>query len=139
MTTAVVVATVVQTKMSEADLRNAVQEPVRDHEQNLLAALTGADGEANIATAILNLEEFMKYMVQRFPRAADTPPAARSEAKPKLTVATGAGSEIDFMNQLLEQMEAGSHPPTVGLSEADLLALEEEAIGEHFGRNAFLY
>jgi hypothetical protein len=139
MTTAVVVATVVQTKMSEADLRDAVQEQVRDHEQNLLAALTGADGEANIATAILNIEEFMKYMVQRFPRAADAPPPARSEAKPKLTVATGDSSEIDFMNQLLDQMEAGRHRPAVGLSETDLQALEDEAIGEHFGRNAFLY
>lgn len=152
MTTAVVVATVVETNMSEAAFRNAVLEQIRDNEQNLLATLAGADEEANIVTAILNVEEFMKYMLQRFPRPAETAPyaeehaAASTTAQPaanqasiKTTVLGEGMSEIDFMNHMLDQVEAGTRLPTVRFSEDELQALDEEAIGEDFARHPFLY
>lgn len=150
MTTAVVVATVVETNMSEAAFRNAVLEQIRDNEQNLLATLAGADEEANIVTAILNVEEFMKYMLQRFPRPAETAPYAEEHAAAsttptanqtsiKTTVLGEGMSEIDFMNHMLDQVEAGTRLPTVRFSEDELQALDEEAIGEDFARHPFLY
>lgn len=147
MTTAVVVATVVETNMSEAAFRNAVLEQIRDNEQNLLATLAGADEEANIVTAILSVEEFMKYMLQRFPRPADTaspaeehPTASRSAQTPVKTTVLGEGmSEVDFMNHILDQVEAGTRLPTVRFNDDELQALDDEAIGEDFARHPFLY
>jgi hypothetical protein len=156
MTTAVVVATVVETNMSESAFRQAVLDQIRDNEQNLLATVAGADGDANIVTAILNVEEFMKYMLQRFPRSADAgsstvapAPALKSMHKPaqqtthkpthKTTVVTDAMSEIEFMNHILDQVEAGAQLPTARFSGQEYDALDDEAVGEHFGRNPFLY
>lgn len=140
MATAVVVTTVVQTSMSEAALRNAVLEQVRDHERDLLARLADRGEEANVVTAILNVEEFMKYMLQRLPRPADAAPApAKSEHKHKTTLDAGEMSEVDFMNALLDEMQSGAQTPGLYLTDDDLQALEDEIPGAHLGQHPYLY
>lgn len=141
MAISVVVATVVQTNMSEAALRTAVLDQVRNHERDLSACLADRGEEANVVTAILNVEEFMKYMLQRLPRPADAAPAPKSEVKPKhlTTVEPNAMSELDFMNAILDEMQAGTRQPTVHLTEADYQALEDETPGAHLGQHPYLY
>lgn len=152
MATAVVVATVVQTNMSEAALRTAMLDQVRNHERDLLAHLADRGEEANVVTAILNVEEFMNYMLQRLPRPADAAPAPKSERKSELlphdalpavphrtTVEAGEMSEIDFMTAILDEMQTGRRQPSVRLTEADYQALEDETPGAHWGQNPYLY
>jgi hypothetical protein len=138
MANAVVVATVVQTNMSDAAFRQAVLDQIRDSERDLRATLADRDGEANVVTAILDVDEFMKYMLQRFPRPADTAPAPH-ESKPRTTVLTETMSEVDFMNHILDQAQAGLRQTTVHFDEADYDALDDEIPGEDFARNPFLY
>lgn len=143
MATAVVVATVVQTDMSEAALRAAVLDQVRDHERDLLARLADRGEEANVVTAILNVEEFLKYMLQRLPRPADAAPSPKFESKAEMkhltTVDAGDMSELDFMNAILDEMQVGTHQPSVRLTDADYQALEDESPGAHWGQNPYLY
>lgn len=140
MTTAVVVATVVQTNMSESALRTAVLEQVRDHERDLVASLADRGEEANVVTAILNVEEFMNYMLQRLPRPADTTQVpVKSDSKHMTTVQPGDMSEVDFMNAILDEMQTGTHQPSVYLTEADYQALEDETPGAHLGQHPYLY
>lgn len=143
MATAVVVATVVQTNMSEAALRTAVLDQVRNHERDLLAHLADRGEEANVVTAILNVEEFLSYMLQRLPRPADAAPAPKTDPLPAArhltTVEAGEMSEIDFMNAILDEMQAGRRQPGVHLSEADYQTLEDETPGAHWGQHPYLY
>lgn len=48
-------------------------------------------------------------------------------------------SEWEWMDYVLEQIRTGRQAPYNQLSDADLEAMEEERIGEHFCRYPFLY
>ena len=48
-------------------------------------------------------------------------------------------SEGEFLAAICVQLASGQRTPTVRLSDADLAAMEAEAIGEHFSRYPFLY
>jgi hypothetical protein len=48
-------------------------------------------------------------------------------------------SEGEWMDYVLQQMRTGEQAPYGQLSDADLEAIEEEHIGEHFCRYPFLY
>src|SRR5688572_1957397 len=50
-----------------------------------------------------------------------------------------AMSEGEYMDYVLDQLRAGQRQPYSTLTDADLQAIEEEPIGEHFCRYPFLY
>ncbi len=139
MPTAVVVATVIKTNMSETNFRNHALDQIRSNDRNLLATLADQDGEANVTTAILNVDEFMDFILQRFPEGADVAVAEQTDPKPKTAVVTNDMNEIEFMDQLADELQAGTRTPLVHLTDDELQAMEDESIGEHFSRNPFLY
>ena len=69
MSTAMVVATIVNTNMSEAGFRQHVVEQLRVNDRSLLDKLADADGDANVVTAVLNVDEFLAYLIRRFPNS----------------------------------------------------------------------
>jgi hypothetical protein len=62
MATAVVVATVVTSDLNEATCKDRLLEQIRRNDSDLRARLVDADTNANVVTAILNLEVFMQYL-----------------------------------------------------------------------------
>jgi hypothetical protein len=50
-----------------------------------------------------------------------------------------AMSEGEFMNYVLDQVRTGQRQAYGTLTDAELEAIEEERIGEHFSRYPFLY
>lgn len=162
MPTAVVVATIVNTNMSEAGFREHVVEQLQANERSLLDKLADADGDANAVTAVLNVDEFLAYLIRRFPKAVDAAiatgemdQAAVQEARRVVetatadpgivdattvdagTVDTAKMSEGEFMNYLFEQLETGKIEPIVRFSDDDWD--DDEEIGEDISRYPFFY
>jgi hypothetical protein len=48
-------------------------------------------------------------------------------------------SEGEFMDYVLNELRTGKRQPYARFTDADLEAIEEERIGEHFSRYPFLY
>lgn len=142
MATAVVLATIVNTNMSVADFHRHVVEQLRDNDRSLMDKLADADDDAKVVTAVLNVDEFLAYMVRRFPHAVDTAivtndqpePAAVELAQP---VDTSKMSEGEFMDYILMQLESGAIEPMVHFP--DDYWEEDEAIGEDISQHPFLY
>lgn len=146
MPNAVVVATVVNTNMSEAAFRRHVVDQLRSNDRSLLDKIADADGSADVVTAVLNVDEFLAYMLRRFPQPVDTPikPDGKSDetsaaAQSESRVVTGEMSEGEFMDHLLQQLEAGEIEPIVRFSDEAWQAVEDEAIGDDFSHNPFMY
>jgi hypothetical protein len=148
--TSVVVATVVNTKMSESEVRQHVVEQLQNNNRSLLDKLTVADADANVVTAVLNVEEFLAYLIRRFPKAVDaalatrnqTDHAAIAEGSDADMAATGAAaklSEGEFMDLVLAQIESGELQPTFRISDEEWQEADDEPYGEDFSRHPFLY
>lgn len=150
MPTAVVVATIVNTRLSEAGFRQHVVEQLRDNDRSLMDRLADADGDANVVTAVLNVEEFLAYLIQRFPKAVDAAISTGEmikwvtrEVAEEVTeeidaqVDTAKMSEGEFMNFVLKQLEAGEIAPSVRFTNEDWD--DHEDIGEDISRYPFLY
>ena len=149
MSTAVVVATIVNTNMSEAGFRQHVVEQLRVNERSLRDRLADADGDANVVTAVLNVDEFLAYLIRRFPKAVDA--AISTEDMFEQTVAgeplqaaatdTAKMSEGEFMDYMLQQLDSGKVEPTVRFAEGwqDGGWDDDGDIGEDVSRYPFFY
>lgn len=142
MPTSVVVATIVNTSMSEADFRQHVVEQLRDNERSLLDKL--ADGDANVITAVLNVEEFLAYLIRRFPKAVDAvisngnaPDGVAAAEQMDTRIDTSKMSEGEFMDYMLQQLESGEVEPLVRFSDEEWE--DDGDIGEDFSRYPFFY
>jgi hypothetical protein len=143
MTTAVVVATVVKTNLSEANFLNHALDQIRHNDRNLLAKIADKDQNANIVTAVLNVDEFMTYLLERMSAVNVAPahvaPAEVVEEKPKTTVVTEMMSEFEFMNQIADELQTEARTGVARLTMEDLQAIEDELIGDELSRKPFLY
>jgi hypothetical protein len=151
MPTAVVVATVVNTNMSQDAFRQHVVEQLRTNDRSLRDKLTDADADANVVTAVLNVEEFLAYLIQRFPKAVDAAlslgvapedaaTAKQVDERVPLTLSeTKKLSEGAFMDHVLDQIETGEVKPIFRMSDQEWREAEDENIGEDFSQYPFLY
>jgi hypothetical protein len=146
MPNAMVVATVVNTSMNEAAFRQHVVEQLRSNNGSLLNQLADADGDANVVTAVLSVDKFLAYLIGRFPKAVDAAISSGNLAdgaalaeQLERSVVTDGMNEIEFMDYMLNRIEAGEIEPFARLSEEELQAMEDERIGEDFSRYPFLY
>ena len=156
MPTAVVVATIVNTNMSEAGFRQHMVEQLRVNDRSLLDRLADADGEANVVTAVLNVEELLAYLIRRFPKAVDAAISTGEFAGEyagdvledvvedvtwETQVDTAKMSEGEFMDYMLQQLEAGEIEPMVYFSRAELEENwdDDGDIGEDMARHPFYY
>jgi len=157
MSTAVVVATIVNTNMSEAGFRQHVVEQLRDNERSLRDRLADADGDANVVTAVINVDEFLAYLIRQFPKAVDAAistsdtleqPAQQDQAATVDAAQMDAGrldtakmSEGEFMDFMLQQLDSGTVEPVVRFSENDWESDwdDDGDIGEDFARHPFYY
>ena len=147
MSTAVVVATIVNTNMSEAGFRQHVVEQLRLNERSLRDRLADADGDANVVTAVLNVDEFLAYLIRHFPKAVDaaistgdmldSDATAAIESGIDTAIDTGKMSEGEFMDYMLNQLEAGEIEPIVRFSDEEWE--DDGDIGEDFSRYPFFY
>ena len=137
MTTAVVVATVVTTDLNEASLKDQLLEQIRRNDSDLITRLAKADQSANVATAILDLREFMEYATEWLRRREESAQEGSSIAGTE--VVTDGMSELEFMEHTLQQLRHGETRAFVTLSDSVLEAMEEEQIGEHISRYPFQY
>jgi len=143
MSTAMVIATVITTDVDVEEVKTCTLEQIRNNDQGLLNRLLDRGVEANVTTAILNIEEFLEYLhlrqrkrVTPAPAQPATPPA---ELAAETTVVTEAMSELDFMEYTFQQLQSGDQKPAVTFSAETLAAMEDEQIGEEFARQPFLY
>ena len=149
MSTAVVVATLVNTNMSEAGFRQHVVEQLRVNDRSLLNRLADADGDANVVTTVLNVDEFLAYLIRRFPKAVDAAMATRDRTEratiredvdfnvDTFNVDTAKMSEGEFMHYMTQQLDAGKLEPMVRFSDE---AWEDDGdIGEDISRYPFFY
>ena len=136
MPTAVVVATIVNTNMSEAGFRQHMVEQLRVNNRSLLDRLADADDEANVVTAVLNVEEFLAYLMRRFPKTVDAVIATED-----VRIDTAKMSEGEFMDFMLQQLETGHIEPLVRFSDDDQDEDWEDDgdIGEDISRHPFYY
>jgi hypothetical protein len=150
MTTAVVVTTVVTTNASENEFKTHALEQIRDNDRSLLDRLTAKGIEAKVVTAIMDVVEFMEYVRERREKTstrqanghAANGHAATQEheaGEGRTTAVTENMTEAEFMDFALQQLRAGEQKPLVSFSEADIEALEDEQMGEHFSRYPFQY
>ncbi len=144
MPTAVVVATIVNTNMSEAGFRQHVVEQLRVNDRSLMDRLADADGDANVVTTVLNVDEFLAYLIRRFPKAVDAAisteevlGSAATAEQIESRVDTAKMSEGEFMDYMLKQLEAGEIEPAVRFSDEDWE--DDGDIGEDFSRYPFYY
>jgi len=148
MSTAVVVATIVNTNLSKTGFRQHVVEQLRVNDRGLRDRLADADVDANVVTAVLNVDELLAYLIRRFPPSVDVPfstgEATDSEATPQgletnleTSVDTAKMSEGEFMNYVFNQLESGEMEQTVHFP-ADHWDDDEE-IGEDFSHYPFYY
>lgn len=144
MPTAVVVATIVNTNMSEAGFRQHMVEQLRVNDRSLQDRLADADRDANVVTAVLNVDEFLAYLIRSFPNTVDAAIAGEETLESAAVVEamatnvdTAKMSEGEFMNYMMEQLETGQVEPIVHFSNED----EEDYgdVGEHFSRYPFYY
>jgi hypothetical protein len=148
--------------MSEAGFRQHMVEQLRDNDRSLQDRLADADRDANVVTAVLNVDEFLAYLIRRFPKAVDAA-FATGEILESATTAveekvlapsidtsqidtsqidTGKMSEGEFMNYMLGQLETGKVEPLVRFSEVDFSDVDwddEGDIGEDVSRYPFFY
>jgi hypothetical protein len=141
MTTAVVVATVVTTDLSETICKDRLLEQLRRNDSDLRASLTGEDQGASVVTAILNVEEFMEYVQEwsqhkanRNGKASDAGSSAGSTE-----VITDGMDELAFMEHTLQQLRNTQTKSFIALSDEDLARMEEEEVGEDISRYPFQY
>ena len=144
MSTAVVVATIVNTNMSEAGFRQHVVEQLRLNERSLRDRLADADGDANVVTAVLNVDEFLAYLIRHFPKAVDAAISTgdmldrtATAEQIETSVDTAKMSEGEFMDYMLNQLEAGEIEPIVRFSDEEWE--DDGDIGEDFSRYPFFY
>jgi hypothetical protein len=133
--------------MSEAGFRQHMVEQLRNNDRSLLDKLAAADGDANVVTTVLNVEEFLAHLIRRFPKAVhaaiSTEDARQhsngaSMAEPVAkSIDTSMMSEGEFMNFVLQQLEAGEIEPAVRFTDEDWD--EHEEIGEDISRYPFMY
>jgi hypothetical protein len=144
MPTSVVVATIVNTNMSEAGFRRHVGEQLRVNDRSLQDRLADADGEAQVVTTVLNLDALLAYLVRRFPHAVDA--AIATHTKPEETAAAAPiearmdpakMGEGEFMDFVLQELDSGAVEPMVRFP--DEYWEEDEEIGEDYSRYPFLY
>jgi hypothetical protein len=112
MPTAVVVATIVNTTMSEAGFRQHMAKQLHVNDRHLLNRLADADDDANVVTAVLNIDKLLAYLIRRASTAGE---AAISTAElnhaavaewAEAYVDTAAMSAGEFMNYVLKQLES---------------------------------
>lgn len=144
MPTAVVVATIVNTNMSAAGFHQHVGEQLRVNDRSLLDRLADADGDANVVTTVLNVDEFLAYLIRRFPKAVDaaisTGEKSTSAVPTELvdgTTVTAKLNEGEFMDYMLQQLETGAIEPLVRFSDEDWE--DDGDIGEDISRYPFYY
>lgn len=143
MATSVVVATIINTNMSEAGFRQHVGEQLKVNDRSLLDRLSDADGDAHVVTTVLNVEEFLAYMIRRFPKVVDAAISTSGVLNGTPTteklisdVNTAKMSEGEFMNFILQQLESGEMEAT-HFSDAEWE--DDGDIGEDISRNPFYY
>jgi hypothetical protein len=142
MPTSVVVATIVNTNMSEAGFRQHVGDQLRVNDRSLLDKLAAADGDANVVTTVLNVDEFLAYLIRRFPKAVDAAISTGeildgAAAQNGAAVDTAKMSEGEFMDSMLKQLEAGEIEPIVRFSDEEWE--DDGDIGEDISRYPFFY
>jgi hypothetical protein len=142
MPTSVVVATIVNTNMSEAGFRQHVGDQLRVNDRSLLDKLAAADGDANVVTTVLNVDEFLAYLIRRFPKAVDAAISTGeildgAAAQNGAAVDTAKMSEGEFMDSMLKQLEAGETEPIVRFSDEEWE--DDGDIGEDISRYPFFY
>jgi hypothetical protein len=148
MPTAVVVATIVNTNMSEAGFRQHMVEQLRVNDRSLLDKLADADSDANVVTAVLNVDDFLAYLIRRFPKAVDAviaggemPDSAAVAEEIVARVDTAKMSEGEFMDYMLHQLESGQIEPAVRFADNEWEEGWEDDgdIGEDISRYPFFY
>jgi hypothetical protein len=142
MVIATVVTAVITTDVDVEEVKTCTLEQIRNNDQGLLERLLDRGVEANVTTAILNIEEFLEYLHLRqrkrvvpAPAQPATPPAENAET----VVVTENMGELDFMEYTFQQLQSGDQKPTVTFNAEALAAMEDEQIGEAFARQPFLY
>lgn len=146
MSTAMVIATVVTTDVDLEKVKTFTLEQIRNNDQGLLNHLLDRGVDARVATAILNIEEFLEYLhirqrkvTQPAQPAPSTLVAQPMQAPSETVVVTDNMSELEFMEYTLQQLSNGKHEPSVRFSAEALAEMEDEPIGEEFSRHPFLY
>lgn len=140
MSAAMVIATVITTDMDLEKVKNFTLEQIRNNDQGLLNHLLDRGIDARVATAILNIEEFLDYLRIRQRKVAQPAPSmAVAQAPAETMVVTDNMSELEFMEYTLQQLNHGKRESAVRFSAEALAEMEGEAIGEEFSRHPFLY
>lgn len=143
MSAAMVIATVITTDMDLEKVKNFTLEQIRNNDQGLLNHLLDRGVDARVATAILNIEEFLDYLRIRQRKVAQpahpAPSTAVAQAPAETMVVTANMSELEFMEYTLQQLNHGKRESSVRFSAEALAEMEGEAIGEEFSRHPFLY
>lgn len=146
MSAAMVIATVITTDIDLEKVKNFTLEQIRNNDQGLLNHLLDRGIDARVATAILNIEEFLDYLRIRQRKVAQPaqPAPATSVTQPlpapaETMVVTDNMSELEFMEYTLQQLNNGKREPALRFSAETLAEMEDEAIGEEFSRHPFLY
>ena len=135
-----VIATVITTDMDLEKVKNFTLEQIRNNDQGLLNHLLDRGVDARVATAILNIEEFLDYLRIRQRKVAQPAPStAIAQAPAETMVVTANMSELEFMEYTLQQLNHGKRESSVRFSAEALAEMEGEAIGEEFSRHPFLY
>jgi hypothetical protein len=141
MSTTMVITTVVTTDVEiEMDVEKVKQsafDHVRNHEQTLVKKLTDQGVEAQVTTAIFDVNQLLDYL--RLRRQAERDQAATPAPTPSVAVDPARMSEWEFVAYTLQQQATGAEQPTVSLSAEAVAAIEEEQIGEELSRYPFLY
>jgi hypothetical protein len=139
MATAVVVATVVTTDLSEASCKDRLLAQIRRNDSDLRAQLSNEDTNANVVTAILNIEEFMEYAREWSQRKGKTNGVGVEQEIAETTVVSDGMDEFEFMEHALQQLRQNGTNHFVVLDDAMLAAMEEETPGEDLSRFPFRY
>lgn len=139
MATAVVVATVVTSDLNEANCKDRLLDQIRSNDSDLRAKLVDADTNANVVTAILNLEEFMQYVHEWSKRKEKSNGADPKRQEAETTVISDGMSEMEFMEHTLQQLRSSGTNNFIALDDEALAAMEEEQIGEDFSHYPFHY
>ena len=151
MSTTMVITTVVTADIEiEVDVEKVKQyafDHVRNQEQTLVQQLTDNGVDAQVTTALLDVNQLLDYIrlrqeAERRRKGMQTETNDRERADAALDFAeidVEAMSEWEFVEYTLQQLAAGERQATVLLSDEALAAIEDEAIGEDFSRSPFLY
>jgi len=142
MPTTMVITTVITAELDvEVDVervKNYTAEYVRNREQHLVSELTDQGVEAQVSTAILDINQLLDYLRLHRP-PTEAVPAVQPLATPAPMLDPEAMDEADFLAHTLQQLRTGDCEPSVHLSDTALAALEAEDVGVEFSRTPFLY